>query len=189
MHFNSQAEQTIQSDVPSGEMHFNNASQAEQTIQSEINRERPLVKGADGKQYPKNPVNGYTSQIADGFHGCLGCGETNHRFRECSRRNEKAVRERFWQELWAHVPSTRKREMEAVSTPDTAKRVPLPPTSQLSYQTGKHPRLFAIFACVSNLTSTSQKPMPIAICCKVEVFRKIMFLNTLKHFWLSLNDI
>ena len=54
IHFNnaSQAEQTIQSDVPSGEMHFNNASQAEQTIQSEINRERPLVKGKDGKQYP-----------------------------------------------------------------------------------------------------------------------------------------
>ena len=111
MHFNnaSQAEHTIQSDVPSGEMHFNNTSQAEQTIQSKINRERPLVKGKDGRQYPKNPLNGYISQIADGFNGCLGCGSPDHRFRECSRRNDKAVHERIWQELWAHVPSTRKK--------------------------------------------------------------------------------
>ena len=71
--------------------------------------------------------------------------------------DDKAVREGFWQELWVHVPSTRKKQKTTVSTPDTAKRVPLPPTSELSYHAGKHPRRFAIFACVSNLTSTSQK--------------------------------
>ena len=54
MHFNnaSQAEQTIQSEVPSDEIHFNIAYQAEQTIQSEINRERPLVTGKDGRYQP-----------------------------------------------------------------------------------------------------------------------------------------
>ena len=68
--------------VPSGEMHFNNVSQAEQTIQTKINRERPLVKGRDCRMYPKNPMNDYISQYADGFNRCLGCGSTDHHFRE-----------------------------------------------------------------------------------------------------------
>ena len=144
-------------------MHFNNVSQAEHTIQTEINREKPLVKGRDGRLYPKNPMNDYISHYADEFNGCLRCGSTDHRFCECSHRNDKAVRYLFWHELWAHVLSTQKKQSPTFNTTDNYKKVPLPSKPQFSYHDGIRPRLFAIFTCVSNLTSTSQKPMPISI--------------------------
>ena len=121
------------------------------------------MKGRDGRLYPKNPMNDYIIQYADGFKECLGCGSTNHLFRECSRRNDKAVRERFWHGLWTHVPSIRKKQSPAFNATDNYKKVPLLPKPELSYHDGKRPRLFAIFACVFNPTSTSQKPMPIII--------------------------
>ena len=105
-------------------MHFNNAYQVDKTIQTEINKERSLVKGRDGRLYPKNPMNDYISQYADGFNGCLGCGSTDHRFRECTRRNNKVVRERFWYELWAHVLSTRKKQSAAFNAMDNYKKGP-----------------------------------------------------------------
>ena len=121
------------------------------------------MKGRDSRLYPKNPMNDYIIQYADGFNECLGCGSTNHLFRECSRRNDKAVRERFWHELWDHVPSTRKKQNPAFNATDDYKMVPLSPKPELSYHDGKRPSLFAIFACLSNLTSTSQKYMPFSI--------------------------
>ena len=39
---------------------------------------RPLVKGTDGKFYPKNPINNYVSRFSDEFIECLGCGSVSH---------------------------------------------------------------------------------------------------------------
>ena len=89
-------------------------SSAEQTIVAYSNpeakvKERPLVVKKDGHSYPSNPTNGYVSRWRDGCFGCLGCGSDNHRFASCSKKNDLDSRSLFWQELWAHVPSTRKR--------------------------------------------------------------------------------
>ena len=73
------------------------------------------------------------------------------------------MRERFWHEFWARVPSARKKQRPTFNAKDKYKKVPLPPIPELSYHNGKPQRLFVIFACVSNLTSTSQKHIPISI--------------------------
>ena len=52
----------------------------------------------------------YNSRYSSGFVGCLGCGSTDHRFRQCPRNNERDIRDIFWQELWVQVPSTRKKD-------------------------------------------------------------------------------
>ena len=90
---------------------------AEQTIIAHSNleakvNERPLVVKKDGHSYPDNPTDGYVSRWRDGFFGCLGCGSDNHRFASCSKKNNLDSRSLFWQELWNHVPSTRKRASE-----------------------------------------------------------------------------
>ena len=72
--------------------------------------ERPLETKKDGKHYPRNPTNGYVSRWPDGFHGCLGCGSDDHRFDMYPQRPNKDIRQLFWQELWAHVPTTRTKQ-------------------------------------------------------------------------------
>ena len=47
--------------------------------------------------------------LPDGFFGCLGCGSGTHIFREYTDQRDRAVRTVYWQELWAHVPKTRKK--------------------------------------------------------------------------------
>ena len=69
--------------------------------------ERSLETKKVGKHYPRNPTNGYVSRWPDGFYDCLGCGSDNHRFAMCPQRTNKDFRQSFWQELWAHFPTTR----------------------------------------------------------------------------------
>jgi len=98
--------------------YYQNNSLAEQTLEAHSTPcpDKLLVKGTDGKMYPKNPSNGYISRFPDDFTGCLGCGSTEHRFRVCPRSNEKDLREIFWQELWDHIPTTRKKLIPPFST-------------------------------------------------------------------------
>ena len=88
-------------------------SQAESTIRSHLPPStqtqplKPLVNGTDGKLYPKNPINNYVSRFFDGFSGCLGCGSVSHLFWVCPDKDGKEMKF-FVQDLWDHVPSTRK---------------------------------------------------------------------------------
>ena len=121
--------------------YYQNNSLAEETLEahSTPRLDKPLVKGTDGNIYPKNPSNGYISRFPDDFTGCLGCGSTEHRFRRCPRCNEKDLRELFWQELWAHIPTTRKKPSPPfattnrfISSPSLLPNLPLPPSPRHS---------------------------------------------------------
>ena len=74
-------------------------SQVESTIHSHIPPSthtqtlRSLVKGTDGKLYPKNPINNYVSRFVDGFSGCLGCGLVFHSFRVCPVKDSKNLKQ------------------------------------------------------------------------------------------------
>ena len=68
-----------------------------------------MVKKADGQQYPKNPDNGYVSRHPTTFRGCLGCGQLGHLFKACLQNKNLEVRANYWQELWCHIPATRKK--------------------------------------------------------------------------------
>ena len=68
----------------------------------------------EGFSYPKNPTNGYISRWRDDFRGYLACGSDIHRFASCPSRNDLKNKSLFWQELWTHVPITRKRNSETI---------------------------------------------------------------------------
>ena len=89
-------------------------SSAEQTIVSHQpgSNPKPLVI-RDDVQYPVNPKNGYTSKWPATFRGCLGCGQSGHHFNSCPQSAIKSVRLRYWQELWCHIPNTRRQNREA----------------------------------------------------------------------------
>ena len=91
--------------------YYQNNSLAEQTLaaHSTPRPDRQYVKGTAGKMYPLNPSNGYISRFVEDFTGCLGCGSPQHRFRGCPQSADKDLREICWHELWAHIPSTRKK--------------------------------------------------------------------------------
>ena len=91
----SQVEITMRTYHPSSELSKNN---------------RPLVKGTDGKLYSKIPINNYVSRFADGFSGYLCCGSTSHLFRNYPNKANNETKLKKNQDLWAHVPSTRKTE-------------------------------------------------------------------------------
>ena len=168
-------------------------SSAEQTIAAHSNPEakvdeRPLETKKDGKQYPRNPTNGYISRWPDGFHGCLGCGSDDHRFAMCPQRSNKDIRQLFWQELWAHVPTTRTKKssdvhqsihdskppspstitvntnnIRTITQTNTRKRTEDGLTTHQDTQKTKEARWYAIFVYVNNVLSNPKKPMPIGI--------------------------
>ena len=168
-------------------------SSAEQTIIAHFNPEamvnkRPLVVKKDGYKYPSNPTNGYVSRWRDGFFGCLGCGSDNHRFVSCSKKNDLDSRSLFWQELWDHVPSTRKRASEPIcpsllhsnltgksnvatntnsihinTLNSSRKRTNVDKPEQKKNNTNKEARWCAIFVHVNNVLSNPKNPMPIGI--------------------------
>ena len=74
--------------------------------------DKPLVQREDKLFYPRNPENNYISRYPTSFRECLGCGDTNHLFRLCPPREDKSVHSAFWQEIWAHIPSVRKKGRE-----------------------------------------------------------------------------
>ena len=92
-------------------LHYRPGSIAEQTIVSHQpgGNAKPLITKADRIQYPKNPENGYISRHSTIFRGCLCCRKEGHLFITCSQNRDKVVRNNYWQELWCHIPSTRKR--------------------------------------------------------------------------------
>ena len=158
--------------------HYQNNSLAEQTLaaQSTPRPDKPLVKGTDGRMYPKNPFNGYISRFPDEFTRCLGCGSTEHRFRECPRSTDKDLREIFWHEMWAHIPTTRKKPSPPfattnsfISSPSISFNPPLPSCSNSNsvtwqeHRDAKRPHFFTLFARISNISASKKKPMPISI--------------------------
>ena len=68
---------------------------------------KPLVM-KNRVQYPKNPENGYVSRRPANFRECLGCGYSQHHFNSFPQSADKNVRSTYWQELWCHIPSSRK---------------------------------------------------------------------------------
>ena len=94
-------------------LHYGPGSSAEQTIVSHQPgpNPKPLVT-RDGIQYPVNPENGYISKWPATFRGCLGCGHSGHHFNSCPQSAIKSVRLVYWQELWCHIPSTRRQNRE-----------------------------------------------------------------------------
>ena len=147
-----------------------------------------MVVKKDDHSYPSNPTNGYVSRWRDGFFGCLGCGSDNHRFASCSKKNNLDSRSLFWQELWNHVPSTRKRASEPIrpslihsnptgksditantnsihiNTPNSSrKRTEVGKPAQKNNNTNKEARWYAIFVHVNNILSNPKKSIPIGI--------------------------
>ena len=57
---------------------------------------RPLVKGNDGKFYPKKPITNYISRFANGFSDCLGCGSETHLFRGCPEKHTSEMKKNFF---------------------------------------------------------------------------------------------
>ena len=74
-------------------------SQAESTIRYhhpsslQSRPSRPLMKGKDGKFYPRNPITDYISRFADGFSGYLDCGSAAHLFRACPEKNSREAKQ------------------------------------------------------------------------------------------------
>ena len=72
---------------------------------------------------------------------------------------------KFYKDLWAHVPSTRKTVSftNPAATPTSNINVLSTQTNPPSQSFIKKPRSFAIYACANNFTSSFQKLMPIQI--------------------------
>lgn len=78
----------------------------------------------------------------------------------------KKVNNRCWHEIWAKNPSAWKRkspDFRHIFEEGKHPYVKRPTRPELLYQYIKRPLFFASFACVSNLSSTSQKSIPINI--------------------------
>ena len=80
-------------------------------------------------------------------------------FRACPQRENPDIKDKVFKDLWAHVPSPRKTVSFANPSATQPSNI-----NELSSQTEppsqssiKKPRLYAIFACVNNITSSSQK--------------------------------
>ena len=54
--------------------------------------DRSLVKGPDGKLYPRNLIKNYAKHFADGFSGYLGCGSEAHLFKDYPDRVIKEIK-------------------------------------------------------------------------------------------------
>ena len=145
--------------------------------------------GKDGKLYQKNPTNQYISQFLDEFDNWLRCGSIQHVFKYCPRKVDKALRNIFWHEPWAHIPSTRKipspffislprpptqltkssfisqiyRSITGLQSQTNSSRSIVSPQSQTNPDTKKRPRFMEIFACVSNICSSPPKPIYILL--------------------------
>ena len=78
----------IEAEVDVNQIH----SQTEKTIREYHPRGttppvlRQLVKGNDGKCYPKNPDNNYVSRFSERFRGYLSYGSLDHIFRACPQK-------------------------------------------------------------------------------------------------------
>ena len=135
---------------------------------------RILVTKSDGITYPENLCNGYVSKWPDGFSGCLTCGSTIHRLASCSKNDNVEDKQLFWQELWAHIPSTKKKKSDPIPRSLTplqsnvdmhstltdyvsSRNVPHHPNDD------KRPKFHAIFARMTNISSSPKKPMHISI--------------------------
>ena len=82
------------------------------------------MKGNDGLLYTKNPDINYIIRFPHSFRGCLSYGSIDHVFRAYSQRANPDIKQKFFKDLWVHVPSTRKTVYFA--NPDTT------PTSNIN---------------------------------------------------------
>ena len=116
------------SEQRSGSVFFHSDSQAELTIARYARKDdqapRPGVQDfrrsptqqadiktkinpATGKAHPYNPHTDFISKFEVGFRGCFRCGGDYHgRNGVCPKANDPASTREFWQEMWAHKPST-----------------------------------------------------------------------------------
>ena len=144
---------------------------------------RPLVKGNDGKFYPKKPITNYINRFANGFSDCLGCGSETHLFRGCPEKHTSEIKKNYFLDLNAHVPSTRNEEVVPTSQSNNVSLYtnsshynPSAHQNNLSVYTNlsnsnppanqssiKKARFCAIFARVTHVSPSSQKPMLIPI--------------------------
>ena len=114
----------------------------------------------------------------------MGCGDPQHRFATRADKNKPLSRHIFWQELWAHIPTTRIRKwdpilqcvldkypkcniavaethtLQAIHSDQNLKR---PANTTQTSQPISKARWFAIFVRVTNISSSPKKPMSISI--------------------------
>jgi hypothetical protein len=62
-----------------------------------------------GQTFSTDPKTGYISIHPTDFTGCLGCGNANHLFKGCPAQDDPATKKKFFMELFALKPTTRKR--------------------------------------------------------------------------------
>ena len=123
----------------------------------------------DGEVYPKNPYNNYDSRFAEDFRGYLG--SVNHLFRACSDKVITDMKQKK-QDLWDHVPSTRKSSTYLPTPKVTFATHAVPSISNINVlfthtnprqPPAKMPRFYYTFVCIKKLSPSSQKPIPILI--------------------------
>ena len=121
---------------------------------------RPLVKGNDGKFYPKNSNNNYVGRFADGFRGCIGYGFVDALFRaypDKANKDMKQINFKIFGLVYSQTnipaPTLTFASHAVTSTSNTNAHQP----------PAKIPRVCAIFACINNLSQSSQKTIPISI--------------------------
>jgi hypothetical protein len=89
----------IRFDQPQAVGFHQGASAAEDTIN---NTKTGSNTNQGGGVYPTDPRSGRKSDFPLGFHGCMSCGNKNHRFSECKSRSEVAARQKFYANFNAH---------------------------------------------------------------------------------------
>ena len=82
-----------------------------------------------------DPITGYESPYPRGYSGCLGCGSTDHRYRQCPKNGTQPVHGDFYRNFFAHFPEKRRfppmsgdSESAPRSSPVLTTTAPSPPT-------------------------------------------------------------
>ena len=82
-------------------------SPAEQTI----SRYQPSPTNPPiSAEFPVDPITKFQSCYPAGFQGCMFCGATEHRFKECPTRSTPGSTAVFYKHLFAHKPHLRQRD-------------------------------------------------------------------------------
>jgi hypothetical protein len=131
-HYFTSTEEDTAPSSDTGTVFFQSDSQAEQTIarytggnggrpqpnaapvtdfRTGQNQQQNVIKHtkinpATGEAHPYNPHTDYVSKFPVGYKRCFRCEGDHGRNRPCPLEDDLASKKAFWQELWAHKPST-----------------------------------------------------------------------------------
>ena len=98
-----------------------------------------------------NPDHNYINRFSERFRGYLSCCSLDHVFRACPHKTSPEIKHRFFEDLWAHVSSTKKFITNSRASKEQTLLRPQPLTSMFCLLTLIHIPLTLIFRL---LTST-----------------------------------